>query len=206
MNLKKIQAVVMAFPNPPCLLLTKWLSGRENFGMEWRTSPPCHGIELGRNKEITRFLREDVPRGKTHLLMLDHDTVPLLTPFDLDQGETGQILFQEGDLLWCGMVGRQGSKGHTWEGDFGPACCRISAALLQKMPQPWFKPTYNAEWTMRTACGCVWFHACAVKADAVPKRVGIAGHQQGGNGGCILIPSPKQKQGWQSCWPLDLLK
>lgn len=204
MDLKRIQAVVMAFPNPPCQLLAKWLSDRAAFGLQWRTSPPCHGIELSRNKEITRFLYEDVPKGKTHLLMLDHDTVPLQSPMDLGQGQTAQVLFEEGDLIWCGMIGRQGSKGHTWDGDFGPACCRMSATLLEKMPQPWFKPTYNAEWTMRTACGCAWFHARAVKAGAVPKRVGVAGHQQGGAGGAILIPDKSQRCGWRMAWPSDL--
>lgn len=204
MELKKIQAVVMAFPNPPCQLLAKWLSDRAAFGLQWRTSAPCHGIELGRNKEITRFLREDAPKGKTHLLMLDHDTVPLLAPLDLGQGQTGQILVKEGDLLWCGMIGRQGSKGHTWEGDFGPACCRMSAALLQKMPQPWFKATYNKEWTMREECGCTWFHRMVKQAGFQPTRVGVAGHQQGGEGGAILIPDQKQKTGWRMTWPSDL--
>lgn len=191
-NLAEIQIVVMAHRQPPCSLLLDWLQKLP--ATHWRRGSQDTGIDLCRNQSVTRFLQEDVPTGKRYLLMFDADMVPI--------ADTNPILHEPGDLLYCGSVGHQGSAGHF--SDFGAGCFRVSASLLLKMSQPFFKTLYNEEITRRTACECNWFATNAFAVGDGPKRVGLIGHQQGGDTGAVLFPDNRNVCGWSIAWPAQL--
>lgn len=182
------QTVLMARGTPPCKPLAIWLSKN---CPGWRYGSEDYGIDHARNQNVRRFLREDVPQGKTHLLMIDADMVPVAS--------TMAILHEPGDLLFCGHVGQHGSRGHLGNDDFGAACFRASAELLAKMPDPWFKMVYQDG--CRTICECRWFQRLAFQAGVNSKQVGVIGHQQT----CILLPADNEL-GWGLAWPHDLDK
>lgn len=205
MNPADIQIVVSSYRQPPCSLLNEWLRSLPYLCGTWRAGSQEYGIDVARNQNVTRFLREDVPAGRTHLLMIDGDMVPVSLPCDLGQRPTASILKEDGDLLWCGYVGHQGSKGHVGDNDPGCGCLRISAELLKRISPPWFATRYDKTMTKRIECECAGFHQLAIQAGVDKARqVGVIGHQQGGDDGCILIPDASQKQGWRSCWPNNL--
>lgn len=207
MNAATIQIVVSSYRRPPCSLLNEWLRHLPYLCGTWRIGSQEYGIDVARNQNVTRFLREDVPAGRTHLLMIDGDMVPLKPPYDLGQGRTDAILKEEGDLLWCGYAGHQGRPGHSGDRDPGCGCLRVSADLLKRIPPPWFSTLYNGELTRRLGCECAHFHRLAVQAGAEkPRQVGVIGHQQGGDDGCILVPTTNNKVGWSLFWPADLLE
>lgn len=178
-----IQTIVMSRGEPPCRPLALWLS--EHF-LDWRYGSQDYGIDHARNQNIRRFLREDVPRGKTHLLSIDSDMVPV--------GDTAEILIAQGELVYCGYVDRWGSRGHVGQGDFGAACFRASAELLARMPDPWFQMRYRDG--RRVSCECSYFHQMAQQAGAESRQVGIIGHQQT----CVLVPAATES-GWSLQWP-----
>jgi hypothetical protein len=183
-----IQAVVLSGGPPACKPLGLWLS---RHCPDWRYGSGEYGYNVARNQSITRFLREDVPKGKTHLLMLDHDMVPLP-----DQ-TTDAILTEPGDMLYCGFVGRAASHGHKGQGDFGFACCRLSAGLLEKVGYPWSRDRVDGG--RRTQCECAFFRWRAATIGESPRMVGIVGHEQT----CILLPTDTEL-GWAVAWPRDL--
>lgn len=207
MNAGNIQIVVSSYRRPPCSLLNEWLRGLPYLCGTWRIGSQEYGIDVARNQNVTRFLREDVPAGRTHLLMIDGDMVPLGPPYDLGQGATAAILKEEGDLIWCGYAGHQGRNGHFGGRSMGCGCLRISADLLKRIPPPWFKTQYNEQMTRRIACECDGFYQLAIRAGATknPREVGVIGHQQGGDDGCILVPTTNNPAGWNLFWPADLL-
>ena len=77
--LPEIQAVVMSAGQPACRALGQWLG---QHGLAWRYGSQDYGIDAARNQNVRRFLADDVPRGKTFLLMIDHDMVPSVSFFD----------------------------------------------------------------------------------------------------------------------------
>lgn len=178
--------VVMSGGGPPARELALWLS---RIGCPWRFGSAEYGIDVARNQNVRRFLREDVPAGKLHLLMIDDDMVPVEA--------TRPILDEPGDLLYCGYAGRSGSRGHYGQDDFGEGCFRASAGLLGKMADPWFATTYYQG--RRVACEGLHFQRHARAAGVHPRMVGIVGHAQR----CILLPA-ESKLGWQLAWPFDL--
>lgn len=205
MNPSNIQIVVSSYRRPPCSLLNEWLRQLPYLCGTWRTGSQEYGIDVARNQNVTRFLREDVPAGRTHLLMIDGDMVPLTPPYDLGQGLTGAILKEDGELLWCGYAGHQGRPGHAGEHDLGCGCVRISADLLKRIPAPWFATGYDEKMTKRVVCECSGFQQLAIQAGAEnPRQVGVIGHQQGGDDGCVLVPTTDNKTGWRLFWPADL--
>ena len=183
MSPSTIQAVVLSGGPPANKLLGPWLAWH---CPDWRYGSGEYGYNVARNQSITRFLGEDVPAGKTHLLMLDHDMVPI--------AETNAILELPGDLLYCGFVGRCASKGHKGHGDFGWACSRISAELLSRVGYPWSRDTI--EDGRRVECECTFFRKRAAALGAKPRMVGIVGHEQT----CILLPT-ETELGWAVAWP-----
>jgi len=186
MNYSHIQAVVLSGGPPACKLLGPWLA---RHCPDWRYGSGEYGYNVARNQSITRFLREDVPAGKTHLLMFDHDMVPLPA--------TDAILTEPGDMLYCGFVGRAASHGHKGPGDFGFACSRLSGRLLDQMGYPW--SVDRIEGGRRVQCECAFFRKRAEAAGATPRMVGIVGHEQT----CILLPT-ETELGWAVAWPQDL--
>jgi len=199
MNAANIQIVVSAYRGPPCTLLLAWLQRLPYLCGTWRIGSQEYGIDVARNQNVIRFLREDVPAGRTHLLMIDGDMVPL--------GPTKEILTEEGELIWCGYAGHQGSPGHIDH----PGCgfMRVSADLLSRIPAPWFRTRYNEEMTRRLECECegFWWAATRIGTEAENfRQVGVVGHQQGGDTGAILVPDSRQKCGWGLVWPADLRK
>lgn len=181
-----IQVIVMSGGPPPCESLSLWLSRHR---LDWRTGSKEYGIDAAREHNFARFLREDVPNGKRYLLGIDHDMVPL--------PETESILSEPGDLLYCGYVGRHGSRGHYGDGDFGMGCFRVSATLLSKIEPPWCQTTVTDG--RRVECECQWFRHRAEAAGAASKMVGHIGHEQR----CILLPTSTEL-GWSVAWPRDL--
>lgn len=177
-NFAHIQAVVFAHPQPPARSLIRWLTMR---GVDWRYARPNHDVNQSRNLAIYQFLDRDIDHGKTALMMFDHDTVPL--------PETEPLLTEPGGVVWCGVIGRRGNGGHFYEGDFGPAACRLNVAAMEMVGMPAFKPTFDDEYLNRTACGCAHFRKRLDECGIVPKRVGVAGHLQGGAGGAVLTPA-----------------
>lgn len=186
MNFPHIQVVVMSFGQGPSRLLARWLS---KYNLDWRYSSIDYGVDVIHNHSITRFLKEDVFKGKTHLLSIDSDMVPL--------PETYNILTSEGDLLYCGHVGRYGSKGHTGDDEFSIGCYRASIFLLQKMSPPWVRQTIVKG--VRVQCECSYFKEKARRVGYQPKMVSHIGHEQR----CILLPSDTPL-GWKLAWPTDL--
>lgn len=176
----------MAHGIPPCKLLAIWLSRN---CPDWRYGSQDYDIAHTRNQNVRRFLREDVPRGKTHLIMIDADMVPVES--------TMAILHAPGELIFCGFVGASGSHGHLGDEDFGAACFRVSANLLQKLPDPWFETLYTKG--VRTCCDCRYFQRLAFRVGVESKMVGIIGHQQT----CILLPA-KNDLGWGIVWPHEI--
>lgn len=192
-NVSEIQVVVMAYRQPPCTALLRWLQRLPAItGDTWQAGSQEYGIDVARNQSVTRFLRESVPAGRKWLLMVDSDTIPLGM----------EIAKAPGDLLWLGYVGHQGSRGHV--SDFGAGCFRASADLLRRMGPPWFRMQYNAELTRRLHCECQHFAARAQACGVEPVRAGLAGHQQGGDTGVILVPREDQSCGWGVLWPYQL--
>ncbi len=168
-----IQAVVMSAGQPACRALGQWLS---RHGLDWRYGSQDYGIDNARNQNVRRFLAQHVPSGKTHLLMIDHDMVPIAA--------SEPILSSEGDLLYCGYVDRFGSPGHHGAGNFGAACFRASARLLAAMADPWFQMLYSQG--RRYACECTGFRVAAAALGYEAQMVGIVGHEQR----CVLFPGP----------------
>jgi hypothetical protein len=171
MNTKSIQVVVMSAGQPACRSLGAWL-GRH--GLDWRYGSQDYGIDLARNQNITRFLNRDVSAGKTHLLMIDHDMVPVPA--------TAAILESDGDLFYCGYVDRFGTPGHFGDNNFGAACFRASADLLNRMQRPWFATGFHDG--RRVRCECFHFAALATACGAQSRMAGIIGHEQH----CVLLP------------------
>ena len=181
-----LQVVVASFGAPASRGLGLWLS---HHGLDWRYGSSEYGVDTIHNQNITRFLREDVPRGKTDLLSIDADMVPL--------PETDAILSEPGNLLYCGHVGRYGSRGHKGDGDFSIGCYRASADLLELMGPPWVQTIVAGG--VRVHCECNFFRHRAAQEGAVARQAGIIGHEQR----CILIPT-NTDLGWAVAWPTDL--
>jgi hypothetical protein len=178
-----IQVVIMSAGQSCSQILGSWLSA---YKLDWRYGSEVYGIDLARGQNINRFLEFDVPKGKTHLLCIDHDMIPLI--------ETNKILTSPGDLIYCGYCGRMGSPGHYGDDDFGCACFRVSAKLLMTMQKPYFQTTVVDD--VRTECECKYF----LKKTQGAKMVGTIGHLQE----CILIPTPQTTNGWSLAWKKDL--
>ena len=170
-DIAEIQTVIMSAGQPASRNLGTWL-GRHR--LEWRYGSEDYGLDHARNQNVRRFLSEDVPRGKRYLLMIDHDMVPIAS--------TSSILRDDGPLVYCGYVDRYGFPGHFGDGDFGAACFRASADLLQAIVDPWFQTLYHAG--QRVACECGFFHLQAKRHQAIAKMVGTIGHAQN----CVLVP------------------
>jgi len=190
---RPIQVVIMARFDTATPWLADWL---DRHNLPWRYGSPEFGIDCARNQNIVRFLREDVPNGRKHLLMIDKDMVPLPA--------TDAILKAEGDLLYCGYVDREGSAGHCSPTGFGAACFRASATMLQKMQDegvapPWFEMGYNPERTRRTHCECLDFQRRAAKVGVKSQMAGVIGHLQT----CIVVPDG-QSPGYRALWPHEL--
>ena len=168
----KIQVQIMSNGQPMTRILSSWLYENK---LDWYYGSQEYGIDLARNQNITRFLREDCPRGFTHLLTIDNDMIPIR--------ETRHILRGEDELAYCGYVGRHGSKGHYGNDDFGCACARYSVAVLKTLSPVWFKTTERNG--VRIECECTYFANHAKLHGYKSKMVGLIGHEQK----CILIPT-----------------
>jgi hypothetical protein len=184
LNFDHIQAVVMSAGPPATRVLGRWLSC---YGIDWRYGSTEYGIDTARNHNFNRFLEFDVPNGKTHLLCVDHDMIPLI--------DSRGVLIVPGDLVYCGYCGRHGSKGHYGDNDLGMGCFRVSADLLSKMARPFCKTTVIDD--VRVECECAHFLR---QAGGKSMMAGTIGHEQT----CILIPAPKATKGWALAWPEDL--
>jgi len=183
----QIQVVVVSHDRPPNTLLSLWLCARGL--VDWRPSSYDYDVGEVRNQAVRRFLHEDIPAGKRHLLLIDDDIVPL--------PESEAILSAEGELVYCGSVGPFGTRGHYGDGDFGENCCRMSHRLLQRMAYPYFKTEYREG--VRVACDGRRFRDQAA-ANGIPSQmVGIVGHQQT----CILVPI-NEPPGYRVAWPHEL--
>lgn len=189
MMLNTIQIYVLAGRGAPNRFLARWLSA---IPVEWDYGPPsAYDIVRTRNRIVRHFLKQDVPRGKKHLLMIDANAVPVIP--------TNEIISTEGDLLYCGMTGREGRCGHYSDGDFGVKCFRVSADLLRRMSDPWFVAPPEVSDPVKP-CECVYFRKQAEALGVAAKMAGIVGHLQE----CIAFPAPDSRLGWKIAWPSEL--
>jgi len=179
-----LQVIVMSNGTPPCKELALWLSDN---CPGWKYGSEDYGIDNARNQNCERFLADDV--GKSHLMMIDHDMVPVTS--------TSAIFTATEELVYCGYADRYGSKGHYGDGDFGAACFKVSRDLLITMGMPWFAT--RSIHSHRQNCECNFFRVKAATFGIIPRMVGVVGHQQR----CILLPDPKPP-GWRIAWPGDI--
>ena len=182
-NPRSIQTFVLG---EPCGPLARWLAGSQP---DWLPASREYAIDVKRNQAVNRFLQECRPAGKEFLLLVNRDMVPL--------PGTEAILFEPGDLLYCGAIGQQACHGHYGDETFGVAFCRISAALLELIGQPAFVLPYNPERTKRQSCDCTVFQEKALQCGVTPRMTGAVGHLQE----VVLIPDPGHPMGFRWAWP-----
>jgi hypothetical protein len=134
-----------------------------------RTIYSQYDLPLARRQSLANFIAKDVPAGYTHLVQLDDDLVPVPT--------TEHILVEPGDLVYCGIAGRSGKWGHYGDGDFGAACCRISAKLAADLEVATrFDYGFNADRTEMVRCECQVFNDQARRLGYTSRMVGAVGH------------------------------
>lgn len=186
-----IQTIIMSRGGSCNRYLLEWLQAND---LPWRFGSQEYGIACARNQNCNQFLREDVPQGKTHLLMIDDDMVPL--------PETDMILRIPTSLAYCGYLDRGASKGHVGHDDFGAACMLVSSDTLLRMKgPPWFVMQYDTSHARRTDCECNHFRRLAASAGITPVMVGVVGHLQS----CVLVPNIQSQQGrYKILWPWEL--
>ena len=173
--------------------LRGWMQRMTAGGYEVREVRCRHNIDIERNASVDRFLKQDVPTGARHLLMLDADMVPVAA--------TEPILSASGDLVYCGCRGQGGSHGHYGDGDLGCGCVRMSATMLEDMRKAddfrgWFSFGCNVDRTQQTACECHTFRDKARAAGFTSRMVGVIGHTVE----AIILPEPKAKAGFVMQW------
>lgn len=185
-DLDKIQIYVPAGTGSANRILSKWLSAMP---INWDYGPlSAYDLVRTRNRIIRHFLKVDAPRGKEYLLMIDANAVPVIA--------TNEIISTEGDLIYCGMVGREGKSIHYGDGDFGVKCFRASADLLKRMTDPWFEsPPDSADAVKPCECGSFQSQAMAVGVES--KMTGVVGHVQD----TVIFPDPESKHGYRVGWP-----
>ncbi len=188
-DLGTIQAYIPAGTGAACRQLGLWLAATP---IKWAYGPlSAYDIVGTRNRIIRYFLSHDVPLGKEYLLMIDANAVPII--------QTNEIISTEGDLLYCGMAGREGRGIHTGDEDFGVKCFRASASVLQRMKDPWFiAPPESSE--AARPCECESFRLRAYALGFEASMAGIVGHLQE----CVVFPSVDSQFGWKIAWPSDL--
>ena len=71
--LTKIQCVIQTYNAPATRELQTWL---KHTGVDWRYAGGGYEIDVAKNREIVRFLKEDVPAGKEYILLIANDMVP----------------------------------------------------------------------------------------------------------------------------------
>lgn len=189
-KLEEIQIVVMRYNAPACEELSRWLA---YVGMDWRYGVSDYEIDVARNKNIQKFLAEDVPKGKKYLLMINDDMVPL--------PESTPILTEDGDLVYLASSSSRGTIEHLGDKNFSSACWRASAELLQSFGPPWFRVGHSGDVCDRTYCDCMYFKDRAQEAGFDAKMVGIVGHRVN----IILHPDPDNPAGmWKFLWTAGL--
>jgi len=185
--------VAFAYRSMPNRMLAAWLDRIRLAGGHVRYGPDTSPVELAREQAANRFLAEDVPAGRTHLLMIDGDMVPLAAT-ERTLG-TPPILTAPGEMVYCGFVGREGQAGHWGEDDFGLACCRMSERVLKAVGKPWF-PVAIAE-DRYVGCECLALFARAIREGIRVAMVGTIGHLQ------QVVLYPDRAGHMASVWPFQ---
>ncbi len=92
-------------------------------------------LNVRRNEVLDSFLSAH----RQYALVVDHDMVP--------DRDTEPVLTAPGDIVSPRAIGRGG--GPLFDGDTNimPACFRVSADALRRIPRPWFNmPSRRAAW------------------------------------------------------------
>lgn len=196
-----IQVYVMAHRAAPNYRLLQWLNA---WKLPWkRGSQVGFAVDIARNQTVNAFMQDDVPRGVTHLLMLDADMIPIIA--------TNGIVSAPADVAYCAYAGHCGTHGHR--SDLGAGCVRLSADVIAKMQRPayamgrkvpLFKVRANRTHDNVRHCECLALTLRAKWAGYSPQKVGTIGHQQGGDSGVVVFPNDKNKTGFSLCWPHEL--
>ena len=164
-------------------MLRAWLA---RHAPDYRVHCSNSGRAVARNASVKHFLQCDVPAGKELLIQLDNDLRPVAS--------TINILTYPGPLVYCGAIGSEG-HGHFGDGNFGAACCRMSADLLKKMQAPWFVPELSKDGSSEVVCECVSFRRQAKPLGYAAKMVGVVGHA------VEAIATPNDKGEAVLTWP-----
>ena len=93
------------------------------------------------------------------------------------------------------LRGRAGKHGHYGDGDFGAACCRISAKLALELDvASSFDYGFNADRTAVMRCECQVFNDQARRLGYESRMVGVVGH-------CVNILIVSTGRGVIQRWP-----
>lgn len=187
----KIKTYIMAWRNNPNTFLTQWL---QTHNLDWDLGSQEWGIDVARNQSVNRFLREEVEKGYTHLMMIDTDIVPII--------DSNYIISTKEELVWCAYSGRGGTAGHVKT--FGAGCFKVSSEALKKITNgnqisP-FIMTYNEKKDKLLECECDYFARLAKQNNIVPKRIGTVGHILD----AVWFPNEKNKSGVSFMWQHQL--
>lgn len=187
--LDKIQCVIQTYNAPATKELQLWLAWT---GIDWKYSEGNYEIDVGKNRVVEQFLRDDVSRGKEYLLMIANDMIPLES--------TVNILTAPGDLVYCQSMGNEGRLDHHGDKQFSAACWRAHKSILSSFGPPWFRMGHTGDRTAQTYCDCAYFKDRAQEKGYDGRQVGVIGHEQR----CILIPHTEKGKWamlWTSAWP-----
>lgn len=166
---------VMAHRSRPNPLLETWLS---MFIPNWKLGSQlgCR-LDVVRNQAVTDFLENC---SESHLLMIDHDIVPLIS--------SSKILNNE-HYSYGKTVGYHGKDiNHA-----SAAFLRLSRTMLEQIPKPHFLFETNEACDEIKQCECLYFQNKAKQFGFEPFEACQVGHQQGEDG-IVLFPG-------RSIWP-----
>jgi hypothetical protein len=154
---------VPCYKEGPNDILHLWLGQLRGSGWRWNYGPwASRPAPLARNQIVERFLR-----GKDeYLVMIDNCVIPL--------GErTEGLLKEEGDLVYCGRFGRDGSPGNF--PFFSMGAWRVRRWVVEEMKPPFFDYVYSTNHRILSSCECQYFVE-HLPEGVSPVRVGEVGY------------------------------
>jgi hypothetical protein len=146
--------------------LGEWLRRLAVAGAAVRDSSFSPRVDLTRNREVGRWLIEE---RTAYLLMVDADMRPV--------AETDAVLVEAGDCVACAAVDQAG-RVIDWRTQGIPTgCLRLSRALMERMPEPWFEYRLAPGLRSVVAGEAATFSARLQALRVKPRIVGRVGHR-----------------------------
>ena len=175
----------------PNFELDLWLRRLSAMGCIVRDFISKYDVCAARRNILEHFVTQDIPAGAEYLMMIDEDVVP--------EKSTSNMLTADGDLIYCSALSPHeaglGKKNHWGDGDFGLACCRISATVAKAIPiDRSFEFVWNETRTERVNCDCAYFRDLVQGLGFKTQMVGVVGQ----NVTAVLSPL---EDGYKIRWP-----